>query len=58
KPGRIEVVIGPALYAEGEGSRAIADLNQRAFEWIAQAQYDLGVLDAEVLADIQQQAAK
>lgn len=58
KPGVIEVVIGPALYAEGEGSRAIADLNQRAFEWIAQAQFELGVLDAEVLAEIQQPSDK
>lgn len=55
KPGTIEVVIGPALYAEGEGPRAIADLNQRAFEWIAQAQFDLGVLSAEALAEVKKQ---
>lgn len=46
-PGTIDVVIGPALHAEGTGSRAIAELNQRAFEWITQAQRDLGSLDDE-----------
>ncbi|WP_312571517.1 lysophospholipid acyltransferase family protein [Stutzerimonas balearica] len=33
-PGTIEVVIGPAMHAEGEGPRAIAELNQRAEDWI------------------------
>lgn len=46
KPGVIDVVIGPAMYIEGEGPRAIAELNQRAFEWIAQTQFDIGALDA------------
>ena len=58
KPGTIDVVIGQPLYAEGEGARAIAELNQRAFEWIAQTQFDIGALDAEVLAEIKRQAAK
>jgi 1-acyl-sn-glycerol-3-phosphate acyltransferase len=34
RPGVIKVVIGPAMHAESEGPRAIADLNQRAEEWI------------------------
>lgn len=58
KPGVIEVVIGPALYAEGEGPRAIADLNQRAFEWIAQTQIEIGALDEKNLVEAQQQAAR
>lgn len=58
KPGTIDVVIGPPMYAEGEGARAIAELNQRAFQWVAQAQLDLGVLDAEAFAEIQEQAAQ
>lgn len=33
-PGVIQVVIGPAMYAESEGPRAIAELNQRAEDWI------------------------
>lgn len=52
KPGVIDVVIGPAMYIEGEGPRAIAELNQRAFEWIAQTQFDIGALDAENLAEL------
>ncbi len=58
KPGVIDVVIGQPLYVEGEGPRAIAELNQRAFEWIAQTQFDLGALDAEVLAGIKSQSAE
>ena len=58
KPGVIDVVIGPAMYAEGEGPRAIAALNQRAYEWIAQAQFDTGALSAEKLAEITGSAAK
>lgn len=34
RPGTIEVVIGPAMHVEGEGPRAIAELNQRAEDWI------------------------
>ncbi|HZJ92886.1 MAG TPA: lysophospholipid acyltransferase family protein [Thiopseudomonas sp.] len=58
KPGVIDVVIGPAMYVEGEGPRAIAALNQRAYEWIAQAQFDTGALSAEKLAEITGSAAK
>ena len=58
KPGTIDVVIGQPMYAEGEGPRAIAELNQRAFEWIAQTQFDLGALDAEVLAETQEKTAQ
>lgn len=37
-PGTIQVMIGPAMHAEGEGPRAIAELNERAFKWVCQAQ--------------------
>lgn len=57
-PGVIEVRIGPAMYAEGEGPRAIAELNQRAFAWIAQAQFEMGALDADKLAKITQPPAQ
>jgi len=40
-PGTIRVRIGQPMYAEGEGSRAIADLNQRAEAWVRQAQQGL-----------------
>ncbi|WP_017938981.1 lysophospholipid acyltransferase family protein [Zestomonas thermotolerans] len=33
-PGCIEVVIGEPMYANGEGPRAIAELNERAEAWI------------------------
>ena len=46
-PGTIQVVIGPAMQAEGTGPRAIAELNERAFAWISQAQRDIGALAAE-----------
>ena len=58
KPGVIDLVIGPAMYADGEGPRAVSELNQRAFAWIAQTQFDLGVLDEQVLAEIKQQQVK
>ncbi|NLJ13296.1 MAG: 1-acyl-sn-glycerol-3-phosphate acyltransferase, partial [Gammaproteobacteria bacterium] len=58
KSGVIDVVIGPTMYAEGEGPRAIAELNQRAFEWIAQTQFELGALDAQAWQEIKAQAAK
>ncbi|MGE8497009.1 MAG: lysophospholipid acyltransferase family protein [Pseudomonas sp.] len=44
RPGTIQVVIGPAMYAEGTGPRAIAELNERAFTWVSQAQRDIGAL--------------
>jgi 1-acyl-sn-glycerol-3-phosphate acyltransferase len=34
RPGTIKVVIGAPMHAEGEGPRAIADLNQRAEDWV------------------------
>lgn len=34
RPGTIRVVIGPAMQAESEGPRAVAELNQRAEDWI------------------------
>nr|MBF0683184.1 1-acyl-sn-glycerol-3-phosphate acyltransferase [Pseudomonas sp.] len=34
RPGTIQVCIGPTLYADSEAPRAIADLNQRAEDWI------------------------
>nr|WP_208599216.1 lysophospholipid acyltransferase family protein [Azotobacter beijerinckii] len=43
-PGTVRVVFGPPLQAEGEGPRAIADLNERAFAWVEQTQRELGVL--------------
>ena len=45
RAGTISVVIGPVLHAEGTGPRAIADLNDRAFAWISQAQREIGALD-------------
>ena len=46
-PGTIQVVFGPALYAEGEGPRAIADLNERAFAWVSQTQIEIGALQPQ-----------
>ena len=40
-PGTIQVVIGPVMHAEGEGPRAIAELNERAFAWVCQAQQQI-----------------
>ena len=34
RPGTIRVVIGPAMRAESEGPRAVAELNQRAEDWV------------------------
>jgi len=34
RPGTIQVVIGPAMFADSESPRAIAELNQRAEDWI------------------------
>ncbi|HLA30765.1 MAG TPA: lysophospholipid acyltransferase family protein [Pseudomonas sp.] len=45
-PGTIQVVIGPLMHAGGTGPRAIAELNDRAFEWVSQAQRSIGSLDA------------
>jgi len=35
------VIIGQPMYAEGEGPRAIAELNERAFQWVRQQQTEL-----------------
>lgn len=51
-PGTIEVVIGPPLMAEGDDSAAIADLNQRAFLWVAAAQHEIGSLTDEAWQEI------
>lgn len=45
-PGTVQIVFGPPMYAEGSGPRAIAELNERAFAWVSQAQRDMGALDA------------
>lgn len=42
--GTVDVVIGPPMCAAGTDSAAIAELNQRAFLWVAQAQYEIGSL--------------
>ena len=34
RPGTIRVVIGPPMSAESEGPRAVAELNQRAEDWV------------------------
>ena len=44
-PGTIQVVIGPLMHAQGSGPRAIAELNDRAFAWVSEAQYEIGSLD-------------
>ncbi|MDH0621687.1 1-acyl-sn-glycerol-3-phosphate acyltransferase [Pseudomonas chengduensis] len=41
RPGTIQVIIGQPMYAEGEGPRAIAELNERAFQWVRQQQTKL-----------------
>ncbi|SDJ70102.1 1-acyl-sn-glycerol-3-phosphate acyltransferase [Pseudomonas delhiensis] len=46
-PGTIEVVFGPLIHAEGEGPRAIAELNQRAEEWVARTLREMGELPAQ-----------
>ncbi|MGQ7816466.1 lysophospholipid acyltransferase family protein [Metapseudomonas furukawaii] len=40
-PGTIQVVFGPVMYAEGEGPRAIAELNDRAFAWVEATQLEI-----------------
>ena len=47
-PGTIQVVIGPLMYAEGEGPRAIAELNERAFAWVAQTQQEISGVAPQV----------
>lgn len=51
-PGTIDVIIGEAMHADGEGPQAIAELNQRAERWInarvaeIEAQPDAGLTEA------------
>lgn len=47
KPGVIDVVIGPPMLANGTDGAAIAELNERAYRWIAKAQREIGSLDDE-----------
>lgn len=56
-PGTIQVVIGPPMHAEGSGPRAIAELNERAFAWVAQAQHDIGALAADAVPSETSEAA-
>ena len=53
-PGIIEVMIGPLMHAEGEGPRAIAELNQRAEEWVTNALREIGEIPphASAQADV------
>lgn len=44
QPGVVDVVIGPVMHAEGTGLAAIAELNRRAFLWVAQTQHEIGSL--------------
>ncbi|WP_462380415.1 lysophospholipid acyltransferase family protein [Pseudomonas sp. Marseille-QA0892] len=44
RSGTIQVVIGAPMYAEATGPRAIAELNDRAFAWVSQAQREIGDL--------------
>jgi 1-acyl-sn-glycerol-3-phosphate acyltransferase len=42
------------MYAEGTGPRAIAALNERAFEWVRQTQIEIGALTADAPPATQQ----
>lgn len=46
RAGTIELVIGAPMYAEGNGPRAIAALNDRVATWNEQVQRDMGSLPA------------
>ncbi|MDU9392797.1 lysophospholipid acyltransferase family protein [Pseudomonas sp. zfem002] len=47
RAGTIEVVIGAPMWAEGNGPRATAELNDRAAAWNEQTQRDMGSLPAQ-----------
>lgn len=51
RPGIIEVMIGPPLFAEGSGPRATAELNDRAAAWITEAQRSMGALVSPASVD-------
>lgn len=50
-PGTIQVVIGPVMHAEGEGPRAIAELNERAYAWVAQTQQQISGVAPQVVSE-------
>ena len=50
-PGTIQVVIGPVMYAEGEGPRAIAELNERAYAWVAQTQQQISGVAPQAVSE-------
>ena len=50
REGTITVVIGEPMYAEGEGPRAIAALNDRAAAWNEAQQRAMGSLPPEPVA--------
>lgn len=41
RSGTIDLVIGPPLYAQGDGPGAVAELNERAFQWIKNTQREI-----------------
>lgn len=45
-PGTIQVFIGPPMLAEGEGPRAISELNQRAERWILERMAEIDRIPA------------
>ena len=50
-PGTIQVVIGPVMHAEGEGPRAIAELNERAYAWVAQTQQQISGVAPQAVSE-------
>ena len=50
-PGTIQVVIGPVIHAEGEGPRAIAELNERAYAWVAQTQQQISGVAPQAVSE-------
>lgn len=49
--GTIQVVIGPVMHAEGEGPRAIAELNERAYAWVAQTQQQISGVAPQAVSE-------
>ncbi|MBD9413462.1 1-acyl-sn-glycerol-3-phosphate acyltransferase [Pseudomonas sp. PDM16] len=56
-PGTIQVVIGPVMHAQGEGPRAIAELNERAYAWVAKTQQEISGITPEVAQESASSAA-
>lgn len=46
-PGTIQVIIGPQMFAEGSGPRAILELNERAFQWVEHTQHQLNAASGQ-----------